>query len=72
MQSQAPPTQDSISRLRAVIRRTGLSKNSIARLIKIGEFPSPVRLSQHCIGFRDSEVDHWIATRPPTEHLHET
>ncbi|WP_408206753.1 helix-turn-helix transcriptional regulator [Paraburkholderia sediminicola] len=40
-------------------------------MIKIGAFPSPVRLSQHCIGFRDSEVDHWIATRPRVKEIPE-
>ncbi|MGQ7939534.1 helix-turn-helix transcriptional regulator [Paraburkholderia sp. D1E] len=69
MSSQSPPNRDGISRMRAVIRRTGLSKNSFNRLIKIGAFPSPVRLSQHCIGFLDPEVDHWIATRPRAREI---
>ncbi|WP_429360955.1 helix-turn-helix transcriptional regulator [Paraburkholderia sp. GAS32] len=70
MSSQSPPDRNGISRMRAVIRRTGLSKTSLSRPIKIGAFPSPVRLSHHCIGFRDSEVDHWIATRPRTKEIH--
>lgn len=62
--NQAPPPQERVSRLRAVIDRTGLSKNSIARLIKNGGFPSPIRLSANCVGFLDSEIAAWIASRP--------
>jgi prophage regulatory protein len=56
-----------------VIDRTGLSKNSIARLVKSGEFPSPIRLSANCRGYLDSEIAAWIASRPKsrTEHPHE-
>jgi prophage regulatory protein len=66
--NQTPPPPERVSRLRAVIDRTGLSKNSIARLVKIGEFPAPIWLSANCRGYLDSEISAWIASRPKSQH----
>lgn len=53
--------------------RVGLSKNSIARLIKRAEFPPSVQLSPYTVGWRESEIARWIDTRRPAkEHLRET
>jgi prophage regulatory protein len=72
MQNQATPTQDRILRLPDVMSKVGLSKNSIARLIKRSEFPAAVQLSPYTVGWRESEIARWIKTRRPAkEHSHE-
>jgi prophage regulatory protein len=50
-------------RAQEVCARTGLSRTSIWRLIKKADFPSPVVLTRQRVGWREAEVDQWIATR---------
>jgi prophage regulatory protein len=68
--NQSVPDHESISRLPAVVARTGLSKNSIARLVKVGDFPVPIRIAPHSIGFINREIDAWIRSRPRTSETH--
>jgi prophage regulatory protein len=53
-----------ILRLRDVILRTGLSRSTIYKYMSVGEFPKPLRLGSKAVGWRDSDIDEWIATRP--------
>ena len=53
---------DVILRLPAVIAKTGLRRSAIYIRIKQGEF-RPVHLGPRAIGFLESEIDEWIATR---------
>ena len=57
----APTT---ILRIRKVIERTGLSRATIHRKIKRGEFPAPVILGVNSRGWIEDEVAAWIASRP--------
>ena len=43
--------------------RTGLSKTHIYRLIKLGLFPKPFKLSERAIAFFESDIDSWIEQR---------
>lgn len=52
-----------VLRPRVVCERTGLSRTTIWRLVRRGEFPTPRRLSANAIGWIESEIDAWIATR---------
>lgn len=54
-----------ILRLRQVIDKTGLTKSTIYRRIKAGEFPGPVDLGGYIAGWRQSEIDAWIASLKP-------
>ncbi len=54
------PEPDKILRMRTVLARTGLSRSTIYRKMKDGTFPSQVRISEHCCGWRESEINHWI------------
>lgn len=53
-----------------IVRRTqvpaivGLSKSTIDRLRKAGDFPAPILLGQQALGFLRSEIEAWLATRP--------
>ena len=52
-----------IIRLREVIHRTGLSKATIYRMIKSGRFPEALRLGKRATGWREDEIDQWLAKR---------
>jgi prophage regulatory protein len=39
------------------------SRQWIAKLIKAGQFPAPVKIGQATTGFIESEIDAWIAAR---------
>lgn len=54
------PAPDKILRLRTVLERTGLSRSTIYRKIEDGTFPRQVRISEHCCGWRESDIGRWI------------
>lgn len=43
---------------------TSLSKSTIYRLIKESQFPKPVRISRMRVGWKQSDLDAYIASRP--------
>lgn len=60
---------DRIVRMKTVLARTGLSRSTIYRKIIEGTFPPQIRISVNGAGWRESELDRWIADpvgwRPP-------
>ena len=57
--------EDRILRDPRVVELTGLSRSTRARLVRDGQFPRPVRLSGSAVGWRESEILHWIRERQP-------
>jgi len=53
-------TASRILRLKAVLDRTGLSRSTLYRKIELGTFPAQVRISERCIGWRESDIDRWL------------
>lgn len=53
-----------ILRLPEVTERTGLSRTTIWRKERDGDFPQRVRLSANSVGWREAEVEAWIESRP--------
>ena len=53
-----------VLRVRDVIGVTGLSRSTVWRLERAGQFPQRIRLSGNSVGWRDEEVRHWVETRP--------
>jgi len=51
---------ESLLRLNDVQRRTGLRKSKIYALVKSGEFPKAVQLTERSVAWPESEVTHWI------------
>jgi prophage regulatory protein len=49
--------------LHEVLRRTSCRRSTIYAWIQKALFPAPVRLGPRRVGWRKSELDHWIATR---------
>jgi prophage regulatory protein len=52
---------DRIVRLKTVLARTGLSRSTIYRKIAEGTFPPQIRISVNGAGWRESDIDCWIA-----------
>jgi predicted DNA-binding transcriptional regulator AlpA len=46
----------------------GISTATLDRLRKAGDFVKPIQLATQVIGFKRTEVDAWIATRPILLH----
>ncbi|MBZ9991408.1 AlpA family phage regulatory protein [Mesorhizobium sp. BH1-1-5] len=55
------PEPDRIIRLRTVLDRTGLSRSTIYRKIAEGTFPAQIKISINGAGWRESDVNRWIA-----------
>lgn len=63
----APTPTDASHRIlrpRELAERIGLSLTTIWRLRQRGELPEPIRLSPGCVGWRLSDIDAWLASRP--------
>jgi len=43
--------------------RTGLARSTIYDWMKRGEFPLPVALGARLVGWRESEIEEWLAAR---------
>ena len=56
---QAP----TILRRKQVQARTGLSRSTIYQNIKDGIFPRPIPLGPRAVGWLESDVSDWIASR---------
>ena len=52
---------DRIVRLKTVLARTGLSRSTIYRKIAEGTFPARLRISVNGAGWRESDINRWIA-----------
>jgi prophage regulatory protein len=51
-------------RMPSVLRRTGLGRSTIYRLIAERQFPSPVKLAGRAVGWRRTDLDRWSEARP--------
>jgi prophage regulatory protein len=54
-------------RLRQVVSVTGLSRMTIWRLERAGEFPRRRQLGARSVAWLQSEVEEWIESRPATD-----
>ena len=51
-------------RLPEVEAITGLSKNTIFRLVKAGLFPPPIRIGPRAVAWRWLDIKAWLDSRP--------
>lgn len=51
---------DRIVRLDAVLDRTGLSRSTLYRKIRKGSFPQQIKISDRCVGWRESDLGSWL------------
>ena len=64
---------DRILRLPFVIERTGLSRSTVYRKVAEQSFPKPLKISDRCIGWRESDIEGWLSkpssgSRPGSRH----
>ena len=50
-------------RLTELVKIVGLSERQIYKLLNKSEFPRPVPIGRHSIGWLESEVDDWMKIR---------
>ena len=55
---------DRLIRLRDVLGLTGLSRSTLYRKKRVGDFPESVELGARVVGWWESEVRAWMASRP--------
>ncbi|HDZ71329.1 MAG TPA: AlpA family phage regulatory protein [Aurantimonas coralicida] len=55
------PAPDRIVRLNTVLARTGLSRSTIYRKIAETTFPAQIRISINGAGWRESDINRWVA-----------
>lgn len=60
-------TGSRILRLKSVLDQTGLSRSTLYRKIERGTFPQQVRISERCVGWRESDIEQWL--RSPNYYL---
>lgn len=46
-----------------VEHRTGFKRSQIYAMIKAGDFPPAVKLSVRAVGWRESDIAEWLASR---------
>ena len=56
-------TSNTIIRLPAVIKKTGLSRSTIYNLVGANQFPPRIKLGPRSMGFLESEVDAWLSEK---------
>ncbi len=54
-------------RLTLIKTRVGLSKATIYKMIKAGQFPAPKQLGARSVGWLESDIQAWIDSRPSTK-----
>lgn len=47
-----------------VLAMIGLSRSTLYNLVRDGRFPAPISIGQRAVGWRLSDVDEWVASRP--------
>ena len=66
--TQAPEFSIGFLRLAEVLRRVGLSKPKVYRLMKEDNFPRPRKVGRASL-WRNDEIDRWIRSLPENEAL---
>jgi prophage regulatory protein len=61
-QERIAPTR--LLRLPEVMQRVGLRRSALYALIAAGKFPRQVRLTSTSVAWRESEINHFIQSRP--------
>ena len=54
---------DQVMRMKDVVKKIGLCRATIYSMISRGEFPRPIRIGERATGWRESELEAWLARR---------
>jgi prophage regulatory protein len=58
-----PDMSERIHRLPSALNITGLCRTSLYNALASRDFPEPVRLGKRAVGWRESDLMSWIASR---------
>ena len=58
------PMSDRVLRLKEVCERVGLKRSSVYLAMSKGRFPSPIRLGERAVGWKESAISGWLDARP--------
>ncbi|MCY4550603.1 MAG: AlpA family transcriptional regulator [Defluviicoccus sp.] len=58
------PDADRLLRREEVEEQTGLSRSAIYRLMRAGEFPTPIRIGPRAVRWPKAELDEFLAQCP--------
>ena len=61
MEANPMSNLERIIRLKTVLARTGLSRSTVYRKIAEGTFPAQIRISVNGAGWRESDINCWVA-----------
>lgn len=50
-------------RPREAMRRCGIGRSTMWKMIKDGDFPKPVRITRRTVGFVEAEINDWVQQR---------
>jgi prophage regulatory protein len=53
-----------ILRRRDIETLTGLSRSTLYAMMADGKFPPPIKLGKRAVGWQDTDLADWIASRP--------
>jgi prophage regulatory protein len=59
------PSQSQITlyRCKFVLEKTGLKRSSLYKLISLGAFPKPIKITAKAVAWPSNEVEAWIQNR---------
>lgn len=57
-------TTERVLSVQDVCRKVNLGKSRLYEMIATREFVAPIRISKGRVGFRETEIDEWIMSRP--------
>lgn len=55
-------TGAALLRLPSVIRKTGLARSTIYKLVSASKFPAPIKLTTRSVAWHQREIDDWISS----------
>jgi len=56
-------SHESFLRRSDVLKRIGVSRQTLYRMIHSGEFEGPIAITRGCLGWSSTYIDGWIRTR---------
>jgi prophage regulatory protein len=59
-----------IKRIGEATAYVGLSRSTVYRLLKLGQFPTPLRLSENSVGWDTSSLDDWLDAKATEQSAH--
>ena len=61
---QAPSHREQLLTIKQVVEITSFTRPTIYTLMRISDFPRPIKTGLRAVRWKRSDIDHWIETRP--------